>query len=288
MNNTFNIKRFGSLLRKDFLENGSRYLLQFLAMFGIMTIILTWASSYAYQHAYSYVLDGGETYYSLNGLNRELLTTAIIMFLIFGALMASTLMEPMNNKIKRVAYLINPSSDFEKILSRWLIVTFGYGISFFIALWFADAIRVAICSVSFPDIDIRFLDLSKMIAKPESKFYEYVFSAKYFFGACLGFYFLMQSLFILGSTFWERMSFIKTFSAGIIIVLLFLFLCNWAIQIGYDDNSNQFSNVMDSFGSEKAEDQIFFIITGVFGLFTVANWVLAFLRFRESEIIKRL
>lgn len=279
MNNTFNIKRFGLLLRKDFLENGKRYLLQFLTLFGIIAVFIFWIS-------YQYYTNGINHNWSIM---REMLTNVSVLFCIFGTLCAATLTEPMRDKIRRIAYLANPASNFEKMLSRWLIVTIGYVIAFFAALWLADAVRVAAFSISYPEIDIPFLDFGFMYPAQGSDFSGFVFTTKHLFIACLGFYFFLQSLFVLGATFWAKGTFIKTFSTGVLVVLLFLLLCYWAILLSYDEAA-QFPKVLDSFEMDGhvSQEQVLPFITCVFGLFALINWTLAFFRFRESEIIKRL
>ncbi|MDR2473683.1 MAG: hypothetical protein LBD53_09025, partial [Tannerella sp.] len=127
MNNTFNIKRFGLVFRKDLMENLKRYALLLLAILGIMTIILTTISLDYYDHSY-------------NNLNNMLLQWLSYMFSTFGILFASTFMTPMNSKIKRIAYLVSPASNLEKYLSRWMIITVGYILAFFAALWVSDAL----------------------------------------------------------------------------------------------------------------------------------------------------
>ena len=278
MNNTFNIKRFGLVLKKDFQEKWKKYGIQFLTMFGITTVIFIFFFN-DYPRDYS------------DSDNKELLLIASLLFLVFGVIYASTLMETMQEKTKRIAYLMIPASDFEKFFSRWLIVTVGYAIAFFIALWLADVIRVAFWSYHFPDSDTQFLDFSRLVnPKEKNNFRDYAFFSKAFFGYCISFYALLQSLFILGATFWEKSSFIKTFSAIVIVVILFLYL-NWLmIKIVHHDLDN-FGWILDTVFPKKvgvAENVIILTVTCILNFFTLLFWAIAFFRFRESEIIKRL
>jgi len=278
MNNTFNIKRFGLVMSKDFQESWKRYTMQFLAMFGIIAIFLYFQSDSLYRAN----IHGGSMEVDYN-----LLTFIVFIFLGFGVVFASTLTEPMRSKIKRGAYLMNPSSNLEKYVSRWLIVTVGYIIAFFVALWLADLLRVAICSVRYTEIDVNLLDFGKLIETKGDRG-SYVFGSGNEFGFFVGLFFLLQSICVLGSTFWEKVSFVKTFATGTILVLLFLLLANWTISIFYTD-FEQFINVLDSFAKEnQMSDTAFFTITtSVFSLLTLVFWIFAFFRFRESEIIKR-
>lgn len=283
MNNTFNIKRFGWVLGKDFQENGRRYLLQFLTMFGIMLVILTMVSWSNYN-----TFDYDPARFSADDLNQTLLNIVLFMFFAFGILIASTLMEPMRNKTGRIAYLTNPSSNFEKILSRWLIVTVVYIIAFFVALWLADVFRVGICAAKYAEFDVRFLDFNMLVDSGNSERNYYVVDDQPSFRLGLGFYIFIQSLFILGSTFWEKATFVKTFSASIVIFMLFLLICSWTIKIAYSDFEN-FTNVLNSFQVHKfGDDKAFLLAACGFIFFALVNWTIAFFRFRESEIIKRL
>ena len=282
MNNIFDIKRFGLVFRKDLMEGWKRYALLFLTMFGIMAIIITW-------NYFDYYDDIAQGYRS--NYEKEILRYIPLLFGAFGLLFASTFMNPMNSKLKKITYLVSPSSNLEKYLTRWIIVTVVYIISFFIAMWFADAIRVAICSARYPDLDIAFIDLTKLINLNPNWDASYLFPYKWVFFLCVATYSLFQSLFILGSTFWEKTSFVKTFTVGASIVFLYVMICRWAILFFYG-TFDKFANVLNSFDSAKRsnmnEDISLTITISVISAFTLINWTLAFFRFRESEIIKRL
>jgi hypothetical protein len=269
------------------MENWKRFALMFLTMLGIMAIVLT-AQSLNY---YDVVDRHGNNY---NNLNNQLLNALLAMFAAFGLLFASTFMNPMNSKTKRIAYLTCPASTLEKYFTRWMIVTVGYIISFFIALWIADAVRVGICSARYPEQTMNFLDLSKLVY-PGTEFTsrrDYVFDNMHLFAVALNIYFLIQSLFILGSTFWEKATFIKTFTVVAVIVLAYILVCRQAIRLSYGDLDG-FGNVLASFegvfnNDKISQKQAVTLVTSVLSVFTLANWTLAFFRIRESEIIKRL
>ena len=286
MNNIFDFKRFGLVFRKDFLENWKRYALLFLTMLGVIAIFNTWYSLLEYDKILQY-----QMFDQIKYLNKDLLISSSFMFAGFGLLFASTFMNPMNSKIKRITYLVSPSSNTEKYLSRWIIMTIVYIISFFVALWIADIIRVCICSARYPELEVKFIDLTKLIY-PEYEGYnsEYLFS-KPFFAISVNIYLLLQSFFILGSTFWEKSTFIKTFTAGVLIVISFILICRWAIILSYG-NFEGFTNVLISLkhlnNREFDGDKALLFMSSIISLFTLANWTLAFLRFRESEIIKRI
>ena len=279
MNNILNIKRFGLVLRKDLMENGKRYALLFLTMLGIIAVINIWLSFENY--------DSSLTDLSHNNLNSKLLTASSLMFVGFGLLFSSTAMNPMNSKIKRITYLSYPASNIEKYLTRWIIITVGFIISFFIALCIAEILRVGICSAYYLELDIKFIDITMLVGSGPG----YASDKEPFtIGVC--FYFLSQSLFVLGSTFWEKGTFVKTFTAVSLINVFYFLVCYWAILIFYG-NIEIFFNALSSFNSFNDEndingDQAITIVASVISIIAVINWTLAYFRFRESEIIKRL
>ena len=280
MNNTFNIKRFGLAFRKDLIENGKRYLLMFLTLLGIMTIITTYASWLYYNEPRN------TNYY--NNLNKDLLNYLSLIFIAAGIWFASTFANPMNSKLKSISFLVNPASNLEKFLIRWIITTIGFITVFFVALWIADFTRVAICTVTFREL-IDFLDITKLIGPDNEPVYQEYVVPKSIFLLFLNLYFLFQSIFLLGSTFWEKASFIKTFSAVAAIITAFIFICRWTILLFYG-NLRGFENVMLSFEINRtmSELQAFSIISIIMAVFTLAFWILAFFRIKESEIINRL
>ena len=279
MNNIFNIKRFGLVFRKEFMENWKRYIMYFLTMFGIMTVVITWQTI----NHYDIVEKGLSSSFNLN-INKQLLQSLWLMFFVSWMIFASRFMTPMDSKLKRISYLISPSSNFEKYLSRWIIVTVAYIILFFIALWIADVIRVVICSVRYNNIDVIFIDFTKLIYTGEElRFPEYLCDKKTFtfvLSICV----LLQSICILGSTFWEKSTFIKTFVAGALIVFVYTLLYRWTVILFYG-NFNVFGEILES---SFNKDKVLMFMSCMLCIFTLTNWTLAFFRFCESEITKRL
>ena len=278
MNNIFNIKRLGLVFKKDLQENGKRYMLLFITMLGIITIFNT-------SYAISNYRDSQES------INEQLLLISSLMYAAFGLLFASTFMTPMNSKIKRITYLVNPSSNFEKYLTRWIIVTVIYSISFFIALWVAEILRVAICTVRYPEVEMAFLDFNKLVSTGnDNGSFGYVFHKSQLLPS-ISIYLLLQSLFVLGSTFWEKATFIKTFTAIVLIAASFILICRWTILLSYGDleGLEDALNSLDSINRNNInQEQILSFFSLIISVFTLTNWALAFFRFRESEIIKRL
>ena len=270
MNNIFNIKRFGFAFRKDILENWKRYTLLFLTLLGLMVAMTVFQTREYIKIQY---IDEDFCIH----LNNSMLTFLTILFFAAGIWFASTFATPINSRLKRLTYLINPASNFEKYLTRWSITTIGFIVAFFVAIWMADLLRVSICTVIYPDVELPFINITKYIQDVEGK--------KVFF--CL--YFLLQSIFLLGATIWEKASFIKTFIAVAIFFGAYIVVCRWTILLFYGDMDGYY-NVLQSFDLSHtfSQEQALSLLSIIMTVFTITFWVLACFRIRESEITKRI
>lgn len=296
MNTIFDLKRFGQVLSKDVQENWKKYLMLFLLMTGILALVFYIQADAVYSniHKNEAVIefnpeDGNHYRYNLfQNINSGFLITVSILFLIFGVLFASTFMAPMRNKVERTAYLMHPASMLEKFITRGLIVSLGFYIAFFIGLFIVDVLHVAIFSAIYPDIgSIRMLDFSYLVqySEDESARYFLFYSFSTFVGV-FSFFLLLQSIFVLGASIWPKLPMVYTFVASLLIVLLFVLLCRWMILLFYSD-SGQFSNVMNTLFRDIDEAKGKWLLSGGFLFFSLVNWVIAYFRFKESELINR-
>lgn len=287
MNDIFDFKRFGLVIEKDIQERSKHYLLLFVLMLGVIAVVSTLIT---YTYFYSPVqLNEME----LLELNNRLIIVILIFFAVLGCIIASTIMEPMNSKVKKISFLSFPASDFEKFLSRWLIVTVGYVLLFIIAVFVADALRVGFCSLIFTRSPIPWIDWTFIAGHNDTVYYSsFVFSEVYYLHLAFSIFLFSQSLYVLGATFWPRFSFIKTYFAKQVLGVLFLVFCYIAIVVSYD-KIDDFFNVLDYFQASSPDlrlvqtKSIVSAVSAVLYGSTILNWGLAFMRFKESEIINR-
>ncbi len=214
----------------------------------------------------------------------QLVLVSGLLFFILGSVYASTLMNPMSTKTKRTTFLMNPASSLEKYLSRWMQVVLLYLIVYFILFFLADATRVIYCSIRFPHEDIDFIHLSALVnwtgAKDSTHFFPYWQGLFFAFSV----YLFIQSVFVLGSTFWEKNSFVKTFAAGIAFLLIYYSICTGVLTLVFGNlKEAQIPNIFNGF-----DDKILLVAIGAL-LYAVSlfDWILGYFRFKESEIIKR-
>jgi hypothetical protein len=288
MNNLFDIKRFGLVLRKDLKENLTRYLMYFGVLTGVLFLFFVLFN----QHPHSYIYEYGIEVKAYQNANKLLLSISMTAFTCGAILAASMIMKPMNEKIKRISYLILPASSLEKFLSRWLIVTVGYLLLFFAAMYIADFLFMCYWKFRFsPFFEIHWIDLRELYTLKNG--YEVFFEFSYFVLSLTVFY-LVQSIFVLGATFRSRNSFPKTFFAVAAVINVYLYICNNVINLFYENNLNGFGHVMESFfykGSALNPDPDGEIPVWIFctlAFFTLFNWVIAYFRFREQELTEKL
>ena len=93
-------------------------------------------------------------------------------------------------------------------------------------------------------------------------------------------YFAVQSFFLLGSVIWPRNSLVKTFAAGVCIIIVYTLIAAALMKVFLPDNFYMANPGIPN------ETMLTLISTGLC-LFALFNWVLAYFRFKESEIINR-
>jgi hypothetical protein len=282
MNNILNIKRLGLVFRKDMMENSKIYLISSFILTVSLLLIFVLCSVDSLQSR-----SQQDNLY----LNRSLLTFVVVAFFISGLIFASFMMDPIRDRVKRIRYLMTPSSSLEKFFSQWVIVTLGYIIMFFVSVYVADILRVAICTVFYPSQDVALIDFSKLInvggvAEGVVRPSGYVFDEDDPVFVYLIAYFYFQSLFVLGATFSPKFSAVKTILSVCVIVPVYILSCYLTIKIFYGEG-NFFINTLNYYlPEEKVTATVLVVVIPV--VFTLFNWALAFFRFRETEIIEKL
>lgn len=277
-NNIFDFGRFMLVLKKDVAENWRKQAIIALSLFGVMLIFYMFNSISDYQQI-SYNLSAADY---AEKLNREYVSYGTIMFILTFLAYISLMMDPISSKRKRTTYLIFPASSFEKFLVRAIQHTLGFLITFFVAFYLMDIVRVAICSVSFPDMDVRFIDLKAVFGSEHNKA---IFSDWNTFIFAFSWFVLALSLFALGSTFWQKNAIVKNAVAFFILLFVF-FSYNALLTRTLSDSENVYHNAFLNPNIFFEESSSSIMIPICFAL-SAACWVLAYFRFKETEIIQR-
>lgn len=267
----FSMPRFVNLCRKDMVENWRSNVLRIVLMYGVMALIMIWNGYFRYQG----VIGGSE-----DPAWGFLLPLLIWGLWTFGCLSASFTMEKMKTKTSRLSVLMTPATPFEKYFSRWLVSTVVFLVVFLIAYKLADYTRVLVYTLKYPDIDIIApVPLSHCVGV-NVPYYTLTRTMKDFM-LVIGGYFFFQSCFVLGSVIWPKNAFLKTFVAGVIITTFYVLVTMGVSHLILEKNGNY----SDIYRSETME---YFILSVIIISFTLINWVLAYFRFKEAEIINRM
>lgn len=175
--------------------------------------------------------------------------------------------------------LMIPATMFEKFFSRWLVFTFGFLIVFLIAFKLADWTRVTVYMISYPELNgiIASTPLSHLVGKEQ---FWTVFDDCNYFMLGVSAYFFAQSLFVLGSSIWPKNSFVKTFSAIVVIAIVYIAIGSVLAKMLFEGRGGGVNQTVSDETMTLSSTVIFFAMA-------VFNWVVAYFRFKESEIINR-
>lgn len=277
----FSLPRFINLCRKEMVENWRSNVLRMVLMYGVMVVVMVWSGYFEYR-----------TYNPVSFVKRYagadpawgFILMAFLWFLFgFGCLSGSLTMEKMKSKTSRLSVLMTPVTPFERFFSRWLISTIVFLVVFLIIFFLADYTRIFVYSLIYSDVKevILPVSLGDLVGSGKSRF---LFSKVYELALVLSIYCFVQSLFVLGSSVWPKNSFLKTFAAVAIIVLIYVLVGVFVGNLLFHGDGKDYGYIFSSI----TEKQAFILAATGFMIFASVNWVLAYFRFKESEIIQRM
>jgi hypothetical protein len=271
MNNTFDINRFGLLLRRQWLEFGKIDLITLGVAFGVI------AGSYLFSlwpvFAYDRNPPGDLSF-------REPL------FIIFGGLfitvVASNYFAHLGQKSRTIIDLLVPSSTFEKIVAAILFSVVIVTLSFLVIFYLTDLAFVAkLRSLG----ELKTVVYSGDVSKIENRVGEF----HYFFSSWEGFRFapvyavpaLTSSIFLLGSVYFNKFHYVKT----TISLMLFSGLSGYIIGKSNDFLMRNRVSINDKKliigrGAENME----YVLLSIFVLLTMILWVITYVRLKEKEV----
>lgn len=266
---SFSFDRMKSLMVKNLVENKKALLIQLGVIAGVIAIG-TWFITQMVIDDYD--PSSWEEYFRQPDMDPALFPLSvffclcIMTFLCYGA---SLIMFPMKDKEGRLEMLMRPGTPAEKYLVRWIIFVPVNLVAIILSCIVIDLARCGILMVSCD---------KEAIIRPVISVFRFVGKMDGildFISTC----FVIQAFFGLGSSFMPKRSFGKTFLAGLVfwflsaLITFFIFLSLPELRYGQiwhegPDGINYLS--------------IFKTIMGV------CMWYLAYLRFKEDEIVPRI
>lgn len=287
MEKTFSMTRVQHIMRRDLIENWKSNLYGllgifaacFFSMLGFLWSAERWTEE-GYPEVYSFERFCG----NMLGIIGMVVSVAMIYY-------ASRIMKCMDNKEKRISYLLLPATKLEKFFSRALFVTVGTALMILVALLALELTHYLL----LPLFDLPAVYSQPMLVE--------VFSMRWAHasvdatGEPVYSWWLMQllvwifclwnhSLFILGGSFWYKHPFLKTIGACLAVTILGGILFANLAEGGF---LARFSDWMQEHYQDTPQtvNGLLTIISVVFLLFTVFNWWLSYRLFTRSEVVKR-
>lgn len=272
MNNTFNINRFGLLLKRQWLDFGKIYLLSLIVIFGVLIGIYAFNIPKANEGLPP--MDSG--YISL----RFRYPIFGIVGFLFISIVASSYFSNLGQKSKAIIDLMTPASTFEKFLAGVFYTAILSVTSYLVIFYITD---FAFCKYldssfsTFPyDASLTFMGkithvhgIHAQLLNDEMDFEEY---------RGLSFIpFLVTSVFLLGSVYFNRFHYIKTSVSVVISVAIIMYI----IYLSVSKIGENMVQVASSENNDRAAFTIIFVSSVVLSLFF---WLITYVRLKEKEV----
>ena len=221
MNKTFDLHRFGMVLRWDLLTNWKGYFYR-TAGLAIGIILLSISMLYSFPHSYFSIESDLDHYYEFRMTG---FLAAIFILLFFVS--ASNIFGNMKTKLQRESFLMLPANNLEKYAARFLMMSIGSIIMMLIATLIADFVQFVLSFFMTPGYHASIIGSSlSQIYKAATDAgnnpisilaWQYKIDA-----AILGWSFLtmIYSFCLLGGTFFRKQPIILTAVSGIIIFMI--------------------------------------------------------------------
>ena len=221
MNKTFDLHRFGMVLRWDLLTNWKSY---FYSMAGLAIGIILLSISMLYSFPHSHYIVGGDlgNYYedSMTGF----LATILIAFFFVSA---CNIFSNTKTKLQRENFLMLPANNLEKYAARFLMMSVGSILMMLIATLIADFVQFVLSFFMTPGYHASIIGSSlsqiyKIATIGGNNPISILAWHEKIDAALLGWSFLIMiySFCLLGGTFFRKQPLILTAVSGIIIFMI--------------------------------------------------------------------
>lgn len=222
MNKTFDLHRFGMVLRWDLLTNWKSYFYS-IAGLAIGIIMLSISMLYSFPHSY-FIVERDLNYY------YECRMTGFLaaIFILFIFISACNIFSNMKTKLQRESFMMLPANNLEKYAARFLMMSIGSIIMMLIATLIADFVQFVLSFFMTPGYH------ASIIGSSLSQIYKAATDATCnnpisilawqckIDATLVGWSFLIMiySFTLLGGTFFRKQPIILTAVSGIIIFMI--------------------------------------------------------------------
>lgn len=221
MNKTFDLHRFGMVLRWDLLTNWKSYFYS-IAGLAIGIIMLSISMLYSFPHSH-FIVEGDLGNYYEGNMTGFLAAIVILFFFISPCNIFSN----MKTKLQRENFMILPANNLEKYAARFLMMSVGSILMMLIATLIADFVQFVLSFFMTPGYHASIIGSSlSQIYKAATNTGDNpicILAGQYKIDAAiLGWSFLtmIYSFCLLGGTFFRKQPIILTAVSGIIIFMI--------------------------------------------------------------------
>lgn len=221
MNKTFDLHRFGMVLRWDLLTNWKSYFYS-IAGLAIGIIMLSISMLYSFPHSH-FIVEGDLGNYYEGNMTGFLAAIVILFFFISPCNIFSN----MKTKLQRENFMMLPANNLEKYAARFLMMSVGSILMMLIAILIADFVQFVLSFFMTPGYHASIIGSSlSQIYKAATNTGDNlicILAGQYKIDAAiLGWSFLtmIYSFCLLGGTFFRKQPIILTAVSGIIIFMI--------------------------------------------------------------------
>ncbi|MBC6111714.1 hypothetical protein ACFOG5_14630 [Pedobacter fastidiosus] len=272
MNNTFNMNRFGLLLRRQWLDFGKIYLISLAVVLGIIVGF--------YGYNIPSPLKNNNFDYDGNLDMRFRYPLLLMLGFIFISIVASSYFNILGQKSRAILELMTPASVLEKFLVgvfyTGIISLFSYLLIFYIAdLGFSKYLNseLAMFGNSSPKGgSIKEVETISFQIFHDENYRSY---CSYFFAIP----FLITSIFLLGSIYFNRFHFIKT----ALSVMVFTGMASYVVFKVSEQLTKNMTSINHTLESNEKEN-VLLILLAVTSLLTLIFWLITYVRLKEKEV----
>ncbi|MCZ4223940.1 hypothetical protein [Pedobacter rhodius] len=269
MNNTFNINRFGLLLKRQWLDFGKIYLGTLVVLIGIIIGF--------YSYFIPSIHSNNITDYDGNLDMRFRYGLFLFLGFLFISIIASNYFNLLGQKSRAILELMTPASVFEKFLSGIFYTAIISLFSYLLIFYLTD---LAFVKYLNSNID-AFKGINPKVTEAQSISHQ-LFNDKNYLEYCGYFFaspFLITSIFLLGSVYFNRFHYIKT----AISVMIFSGITAYIIFKAADILTSDMVRVNHGNYRNNGDSALLLILLITTAL-TLIFWAIAYIRLKEKEV----